>query len=100
MGPLNQRSLGEKILKSGGNITMVIVNLEKQDWVTKTKDQNDKRSHTITLTADGERLIEEAFPGHLQRISELFSCLEDDELAELSCLCKKLGLFASQWKAE
>lgn len=100
LGPLNQRSLGEKILKSGGNITMVIVNLEKQGWVTKAKDQNDKRSHTITLTADGKRLIEEAFPGYLQRISELFSCLEDDELAELSCLCKKLGLFASQWKAE
>lgn len=100
LGPLNQRSLGEKILKSGGNITMVIVNLEKQGWVTKTKDQNDKRSHTITLTADGKRIIEEVFPGHLQRISELFSCLEENELAELSSLCKKLGVFASQWKAE
>tara|TARA_B100000900_G_C20591640_1_gene721852 strand:+ start:2922 stop:3242 length:321 start_codon:yes stop_codon:yes gene_type:complete len=46
LGPLNQRSLGEKILKSGGNITMVIVNLEEQGWVTKIKDEKDKRAHT------------------------------------------------------
>ena len=100
LGPLNQRSLGEKILKSGGNITMVIVNLAKQGWVTNTKDQKDKRSHTITLTAEGERFIEEVFPGHLERISELFSCLEEDELMELSSLCKKLGVFASKWTVE
>ena len=56
LGPLNQRSLGEKILKSGGNITMVIVNIEKQGWVTKIKDQKDKRAHTITLTAEGRIL--------------------------------------------
>ena len=29
LGPLSQKSLGEKLLKSGGNITMVIDNLEK-----------------------------------------------------------------------
>ncbi|HSG30454.1 MAG TPA: MarR family transcriptional regulator, partial [Thermodesulfobacteriota bacterium] len=29
LGPLNQKQLGEKILKSGGNITKVVDNLEK-----------------------------------------------------------------------
>ena len=52
MGPLNQRSIGEKILKSGGNITMVIVNLEKQGWVDKSKDLKDKRSYTVRLTVE------------------------------------------------
>ena len=100
MGPLNQRSIGEKILKSGGNITMVIVNLEKQGWVDKSKDLKDKRSYTVRLTVEGERLIKEVFPGHLQRISELFSCLDHTELNELSELCKKLGLFASKWTSD
>lgn len=100
LGPLNQRSIGEKILKSGGNITMVIVNLEKQGWVDKSKDLKDKRSYTVRLTVEGERLIKEVFPGHLQRISELFSCLDHTELKELSELCKKLGLFASKWTSD
>ena len=100
LGPLNQRNLGEKILKSGGNITMVIVNLEKQGWVTKIKDQKDKRAHTITLTAEGKNFIKKVFPGHIQRISELFNCLDDGELMELSVICKKLGTFASQWTAK
>ena len=100
LGPLKQRSLGEKILKSGGNITMVIVNIEKQGWVTKIKDQKDKRVHTITLTAKGKDFIKDVFPGHIQRISELFNCLDDDELMELSVICKKLGTFASQWTAK
>ena len=100
LGPLNQRSIGEKILKSGGNITMVVVNLEKQGWVDKSKDLNDKRSYTVRLTAEGEQLIKEVFPGHLQRISALFSCLDHNELKELSELCKKLGLFASEWTSD
>lgn len=29
LGPLNQRTIGEKLLKSGGNVTMVIDNLER-----------------------------------------------------------------------
>ncbi len=33
LGPLNQKSLAEKLLKSGGNITLVIDNLEKSGWV-------------------------------------------------------------------
>ena len=37
LGPLKQKEIGKKILKSGGNITMVIDNLEKQDLVQRIK---------------------------------------------------------------
>ncbi len=30
LGPMKQKEIGKKILKSGGNITMVINNLEKR----------------------------------------------------------------------
>ncbi|NUO15561.1 MAG: MarR family transcriptional regulator, partial [Planctomycetaceae bacterium] len=33
LGPLNQSQIGEKMLKSGGNITTVIDNLEKRGLV-------------------------------------------------------------------
>lgn len=38
VGPQNQKELGERLLKSGGNITMVIDNLEKNGWVERTKN--------------------------------------------------------------
>ena len=38
LGPLCQRELGQKILKSSGNITMVVDNLEKQGLVVRQRD--------------------------------------------------------------
>jgi MarR family 2-MHQ and catechol resistance regulon transcriptional repressor len=96
LGPLNQKALGDKILKSGGNITMVVMNLEKQGWVQKDKDPADLRSHIIKLTAEGERFITSIFPSHIDRVVELFSDLSDEELAAFGELCKKIGLKAAQ----
>ncbi|TVR14789.1 MAG: MarR family transcriptional regulator [Balneolaceae bacterium] len=92
LGPLNQRSIGEKLLKSGGNITMVIDNLEKSGYVKRKKDPEDRRAVLIYLTDQGRSFIEEFFPKHLDRIKQEFSVLSEKEKETLSELCKKLGL--------
>ncbi len=92
LGPLNQRTIGEKLLKSGGNITMVIDNLEKQGYVNRKKDPEDRRAVLIHLTPKGEKFIEKFFPKHLDKIKEEFSVLSDDEKKTLAEICKKLGL--------
>lgn len=92
LGPLNQRSIGDKLLKSGGNITMVIDNLEKQGYVVREKDPSDRRAVLIHLTANGEKFISQYFPKHLDRIKEEFSVLTEDEKKILADICKKLGL--------
>lgn len=91
LGPLNQRALGEKLLKSGGNITMVIDNLEKNRWVQRKRDPSDRRSVLIHLTSEGEQFIQSFFPQHLEKIKEEFSVLTAGEKKELGRLCKKLG---------
>src|SRR6056297_239457 len=53
LGPLNQKSLGEKLLKSGGNITLVIDNLEKCNFVQRHQDPSDRRAMLIHLTEKG-----------------------------------------------
>ena len=92
LGPLNQRSIGEKLLKSGGNITMVIDNLEKQGYVIRKKDPSDRRAVLIHLTKEGEKFISQFFPKHLNRIKEEFSVLSEEEKKTLAEICKKLGL--------
>ncbi|MCC5941574.1 MAG: MarR family transcriptional regulator [Balneolaceae bacterium] len=96
LGPLNQRAIGEKLLKSGGNITMVIDNLEKSGYVKREKDPNDRRAVLIHLTDEGRTFIEEFFPKHLEKIKEEFGVLTEKEKETLSELCKKLGIRAEE----
>ncbi len=92
LGPLNQKSLANKLLKSGGNITMVIDNLEKSGLVERQQDPNDRRAMLIHLTKKGKKYIASYFPKHLDNIMEEFSCLTNEELEQLACICKKIGL--------
>lgn len=92
LGPLNQRSIGEKLLKSGGNITMVIDNLEKLGYVVRKKDPSDRRAVLIHLTEEGDKFIRHYFPKHLDRIKEEFTVLSEAEKKTLAEICKKLGL--------
>ncbi|HEU4753262.1 MAG TPA: MarR family transcriptional regulator, partial [Armatimonadota bacterium] len=55
LGPLCQRELGEKLLKSSGNITMVVDNLERRGLVRRERSAEDRRYITVHLTPEGER---------------------------------------------
>lgn len=92
LGPLNQRTIGEKLLKSGGNITMVIDNLERCGHVKRERDPSDRRAVLIHLTPKGKEFIEDFFPKHLEKIKEEFSVLTEQEKETLAEICKKLGL--------
>ncbi|GBF51277.1 transcriptional regulator [Leptospira ryugenii] len=91
LGPLCQKSLGDKILKSTGNITLVIDNLEKRSLVERVRDTADRRFITVHLTDAGKKLIEEIFPDHVKRITNEFSILSAEEHEALGRICKKLG---------
>tara|TARA_R110002096_G_scaffold172757_2_gene346649 strand:+ start:9382 stop:9831 length:450 start_codon:yes stop_codon:yes gene_type:complete len=92
LGPQNQREIGKKLLKSGGNITLVIDNLTKRDLVQRKTDEKDRRAIIVSLTSKGKKFIESYFPKHLALIIEQFSVLSDEDKADLARICKKLGL--------
>lgn len=92
LGPLNQKTLGEKLLKSGGNITLVIDNLEKCDLVERRQDPSDRRAMLIHLTSKGKKFIANLFPKHFDHIRKEFSVLSQKEKKQLANICKKLGL--------
>ena len=96
LGPLCQGAISEKLLKSTGNITLVLDNLEKRGLVERKREQNDRRMVKISLTAAGTALIEAVFPRHAASIAAEFSILTDEEQVELGRLCKKLGMGAPE----
>lgn len=92
LGDMCQKELGSKILKSTGNITLVIDNLEKRQLVQRVRDEKDRRYFNIVLTDQGKQLIEDFLPRHVQSITREMSVLTPGELETLGSICKKLGL--------
>jgi len=91
LGPMSQKELGGKLLRSGGNMTLVIDNLQKRGLVRRERSQEDRRVVIIHLTEQGRRLIGKLFPRHVERIVAELSVLTPAEQDELGRLCKKLG---------
>ncbi len=91
-GPLCQRDLAEKILKSTGNITMVIDNLEKRKLVRRERDIEDRRYLTVHLTEPGAELIATVFARVEAAIVLEMAALSHEEQEQLGKLCKKLGI--------
>jgi len=95
LGPLNQCELGRKLLRSGGNVTMIVDNLEKNGYVIRSQDPDDRRSNIVSLTAAGEELIRVLFPKVLARIVAVMDALDADEQDSLAAMLKRLGLGAA-----
>jgi MarR family 2-MHQ and catechol resistance regulon transcriptional repressor len=92
LGPMSQKNLGSKILKSGGNITLVIDNLEKRGLVIRRRGVDDRRYFNIQLTEKGRKLIESVFPKQLKIITEEIGILSENDQRELQRMCKLIGL--------
>lgn len=92
LGPMSQKNLGSKLLKSGGNITLVIDNLEKRGLVNRRRGVVDRRYYNIQLTDKGRKLIESVFPKQLKIITEEIGILNENEQYELQRMCKLIGL--------
>ena len=91
-GPLTQKDIGEKVFRSGGNITLVIDNLEKQNYVLRVRGKEDRRFFTVHLTKTGKNLMDKIFPEFLSAVKNEMSVLNDTEHKELQMLSKKVGL--------
>lgn len=55
----------EKMLATSGNMTVVIRNMVRDGWISRTCDSKDRRSFFLKLTPAGRRKIEEVLPDHI-----------------------------------
>lgn len=90
-GTLTIQEIINSILSTGGNMTVVINNLEKEKLVERLVNPEDKRSSLIEITGKGKKIIEDIFPNHLQSLKEEFQVLTKEEKQTLIAILKKLG---------
>ncbi|MBW4521935.1 MAG: MarR family transcriptional regulator [Scytolyngbya sp. HA4215-MV1] len=91
LGTLSQSDLAHKLLRSGGNMTLVIDNLEKRQLVRRDRQSRDRRVVQVCLTDAGTQLIQEIFPRHVAAIVQTMNILTATEQEELGRLCRRLG---------
>lgn len=92
LGPMTIGDLGKKMLVTGGCMTVIIDNLERDGIVERVRGVEDRRQVKVGLTTKGNELFQGIFRQHATRITELASVLTEEEQHQLSDLLKKLGL--------
>jgi MarR family 2-MHQ and catechol resistance regulon transcriptional repressor len=91
IGPMKISDLYNKMLYNGGNMTIVLDQLEDKDFLRRVNSKEDRRAILIELTEKGSKLYKEICPENAKHIKKLMSVLDDGELNSLSSLLKKLG---------
>jgi MarR family 2-MHQ and catechol resistance regulon transcriptional repressor len=97
-GPMLLGDLCRKSLVSGGNMTVVVDNLERHGLVERRRGTEDRRAIEAHLTARGKRLFESIFPRHAHYVADLAAVLTEEEQVRLGCLLKKLGTALVAWE--
>jgi MarR family 2-MHQ and catechol resistance regulon transcriptional repressor len=91
IGPMTAGEVSQKVLKSGGNLTLVIDNLERDGLVRRERDAQDRRVIHVHLTEAGKGKVEAVLPGHVAALVDEFKVLSASEQKTLGELCRKLG---------
>ena len=91
LGPMSLSDIARKVLTTGGNLTMVVGNLEKLGLARRQSCPEDRRVLIVALTPKGKTLLRDTFPRHAAAIVEFLSVLSPEEQERLGDLCRKLG---------
>jgi MarR family transcriptional regulator, 2-MHQ and catechol-resistance regulon repressor len=92
LGTLNPRTLRDKLLTTGGNVTVIVDNLERRSLVRRVRDREDRRRVPLHLTPEGRGLVESIMAWHVAAIVDELAVLTGPEQDQLGQLCKRVGL--------
>ncbi len=93
---LKMNELSRLLMVTGGNITAIVDQLEKEGQVERLDDSADRRAFRIRLTRAGEKSFTEMARAHEQWVVELLAGLTRKEHDELLKLLAKLKQHAME----
>ena len=92
-GPRTPAELAEAAGVTRATMTGLIDTLERDGYVKREPDPDDRRMMSVRLTAAGERFLQDFLPGHFQAIASLMSPLSE---AERKTIVRLLGKVQQQ----
>ena len=79
--------LADDLVMTPRNVTGLVDNLERQGFVERVPDSEDRRSVRARLTPEGRQVIESIWKEGLDRQFELTEGMSKEDLAQLRHLC-------------
>ncbi|MGQ0651782.1 MAG: MarR family winged helix-turn-helix transcriptional regulator [Betaproteobacteria bacterium] len=95
---LKMNELSRLLMVTGGNVTAIVDQLEKEGQVERLAEPDDRRAYRIRLTRPGERSFGEMARAHEEWVVELLSGMskkDQDELLKLLAKVKQHAMEAS-----
>jgi MarR family transcriptional regulator, 2-MHQ and catechol-resistance regulon repressor len=87
---MSMRTLGEKTLITKGTLTGIIDRLEQKGLVRREVPEENRRSFTIILTLEGEKVFEEVFPAHIAYLKKCFLDLTPADMEQVQATLRAL----------
>jgi MarR family 2-MHQ and catechol resistance regulon transcriptional repressor len=87
---MSYKELGDKTLITKGTLTGVIERLEEKGLVERQRNNCDKRSFFVRLTAEGESVFCTVFPGVIAESGKAFADYSEDDFTALEKILSKL----------
>lgn len=91
LGKLKVGELCEKLMVTGGSMTLVLDNVTKLGYIERVFNQEDRRTIYVQLTPKGKILFDKIFKTHADNITKFMNVLTFEEQVQLGELLKKLG---------
>jgi DNA-binding MarR family transcriptional regulator len=98
-GPRTPAELADAAGVTRATMTGLVDTLERDGFVKREPDPDDRRMMSVRLTARAERFLQQFLPGHFQAIASLMSPLSDTERKTLVRLLTKVQQQAASLKA-
>lgn len=93
---LKMSELSRRLMVTSGNVTGIADQLERDGWLTRESDSDDRRATRLRLTDSGRERFRAMARVHETWIIELMSSLDSTEQRELQRLLGKLKQSASR----
>jgi DNA-binding MarR family transcriptional regulator len=89
-GGLRMNDLSKRLMVSGGNITGITDQLEREGLVVRNLDRGDRRAITVKLTSAGLKRFREMAASHERWIVELLGGLSQEDRQTMLLMLSKL----------
>ena len=87
---LKMNQLSQRLMVTGGNVTGITDQLEKEGLVVRKPDPNDRRINSVTLTPAGRRSFHKMARAHEQWVVHLFAGLTANDKDQIYQILAKL----------
>ena len=91
-GEMSQQELADQLQKDKNSVTRLVDAIERKGFVVRRQNSSDRRSNTLVLTEQAEKLKADAKQKGISILDKMLEGISEDELRTFLTTLRKLSL--------